>query len=189
MPDLSKLTDVSDIMGDGMVSESEGEDDATVDMERERTRKRRRDNPRDEAQGGAEQRALRLREIGPRLTLQLLKVEKEFLSGDVLYHRLVKRTPEELSALKLMKAEKAALKAQRKLQQEINVARKSEASEAKKARRKARKANGLESDSDDGDDEGGSDSEGTDTEAMSDMSEDDDVKEYIKEVGRGLPAL
>ena len=34
-----------------------------------------------------EQRSVRLVEIGPRLTLQLLKVQKGFCEGDVLYHK------------------------------------------------------------------------------------------------------
>jgi hypothetical protein len=48
------------------------------------------------------------------MTLQLLKVEQEFMKGDVLYHRDLKRTPEELAAMKRAKAEKARIKAERR---------------------------------------------------------------------------
>ena len=34
-----------------------------------------------------EQRSVRLVEIGPRVTLQLLKIQKGFCEGDVLYHK------------------------------------------------------------------------------------------------------
>eukprot|EP01047_Picozoa_sp_COSAG01_P056841 COSAG01_NODE_6494_length_3632_cov_5.575149_3_plen_205_part_00 len=52
--------------------------------------------------------------FGQRMTLQLLKVEQEFMKGDVLYHRDLKRTPEELAAMKRVKAEKARIKAERR---------------------------------------------------------------------------
>lgn len=39
--------------------------------------------------------AVRLSEIGPRLTLQLIKVEEGLLEGEVLYHELIIKTEEE----------------------------------------------------------------------------------------------
>ena len=48
--------------------------------------------------------ALRLREIGPRLTLELVKVEKGLCAGDVLYHRHMEKTAEEVAQIKADKA-------------------------------------------------------------------------------------
>lgn len=41
------------------------------------------------------QSAVRLVELGPRLTFQLVKVEDGLLDGEVLYHRYVQKTEEE----------------------------------------------------------------------------------------------
>lgn len=42
----------------------------------------------------------RLYEIGPRLKLQLVKIEEGLMTGEVMYHKFIKRTPEEIKALK-----------------------------------------------------------------------------------------
>ena len=123
-----------------------------------------------------------MREIGPRLTLELVKVEKDIMKGDVLYHRHLQKTPEEILALKEAKEAAAALKAERKKIQEGNVARKKAKSDAKKSKRKAKRA--LAS----GDD---SDSSGTDTEAGDTGTfdnDDDDEAFYRKEVGEDAEA-
>lgn len=39
--------------------------------------------------------AVRLTELGPRLTLQLMKIEEGLLDGEVLYHDLIHKTEEE----------------------------------------------------------------------------------------------
>lgn len=39
--------------------------------------------------------AIRLSELGPRLTLQLIKIEDGLLDGEVLYHDLIQKTEEE----------------------------------------------------------------------------------------------
>lgn len=39
--------------------------------------------------------AIRLTELGPRLTLQLIKVEDGLLDGEVLYHELIFKSEEE----------------------------------------------------------------------------------------------
>lgn len=38
---------------------------------------------------------MRLTELGPRLTLQLMKIEEGLLDGEVLYHDLIHKTEEE----------------------------------------------------------------------------------------------
>lgn len=39
--------------------------------------------------------AIRLSELGPRMTLQLIKIEDGLLDGEVLYHELIIKTDEE----------------------------------------------------------------------------------------------
>jgi len=130
--------------------------------------------------------ALRLREIGPRLTLDLVKVEKDIMKGDVLYHRHVTKTPEEILALKEAKAAAESLKEERKKIQDSNVSRKKEVEDKKKLKKKARRDRQKEAGGND------SDSSGTDTEA-GDVGgygmdrvhdyDDDDAAYYKDEVG------
>lgn len=44
--------------------------------------------------------AVRLSEIGPRMKLRLVKIEEGVCDGEVLYHSLVKKTPEEINLLR-----------------------------------------------------------------------------------------
>lgn len=48
----------------------------------------------------AQQSAMKLTELGPRLTLELFKVEQGVNEGDVLYHKFVHKTPAEAAAIK-----------------------------------------------------------------------------------------
>lgn len=41
--------------------------------------------------------SIRLQELGPRLTLELMKVERGLCEGEVLYHSYVTKTAEEVS--------------------------------------------------------------------------------------------
>lgn len=77
-------------------------------------------------------KAIRLREIGPRMELGLIKIEQGLGGGDVLYHELIKKSKGEDQRIKKKIKEKEALKIQRKKQQEENVKRKAMEKEAKK---------------------------------------------------------
>ena len=48
----------------------------------------------------AQQSSMKLSEIGPRLTLELFKVENGVGEGDVIYHKFVYKSPAEATALK-----------------------------------------------------------------------------------------
>ncbi|VDK42754.1 unnamed protein product [Taenia asiatica] len=61
---------------------------------------------------------IRLTEIGPRLTLQLIKIEEGVNSGAVLYHSWQKRTPQEIARQEAEVRAKEAAKAQRREEQE-----------------------------------------------------------------------
>ncbi len=72
------------------------------------------------------QSAIRLTEIGPRMTLELVKIEDGLCDGEVLYHTYVSKTSEEIAELRKRTIEKKRLKEQRKREQEENVKRKQE---------------------------------------------------------------
>lgn len=64
------------------------------------------------------QSSVRLIEQGPRMTLQLIKIEEGFLCGEVLYHRNITKTEEEKAAILQRRLEKRLLKEARKKEQE-----------------------------------------------------------------------
>ena len=72
----------------------------------------------------ANQSAIRLTEIGPRMTLELVKIEDGLCDGEVLYHNHVSKTAEEVSELRKRNTDKKRLKEERKREQEANVERK-----------------------------------------------------------------
>lgn len=124
IPDLRGLGDVSEfITRAGYGSESEAEDEAaTVQLATDIGHLRRT----------SEKSAVKLHEIGPRMTLQLVKVEEGICSGDIIFHEYVKKTPEEIAALKERKATSEALRKQRRAEQEANVRRKELAKQSQK---------------------------------------------------------
>jgi ribosome biogenesis protein SSF1/2 len=73
-----------------------------------------------------------MHELGPRLTIELYKIESDLLSGEVLYHKSVVKTQEELLAIKKKRADKRVLKEQRKKVQEVNKLEKEKAKEEHK---------------------------------------------------------
>ncbi|CBZ53601.1 hypothetical protein NCLIV_033880 [Neospora caninum Liverpool] len=90
---------------------------------REDKKKRERDDSDEEAEGEAEEgsrdemwkMAISLVELGPRMELQLVKIEEDVCAGKVLYHHFISKTPEEL---RMLKAKEAALKAERQRQRD-----------------------------------------------------------------------
>lgn len=137
IPNLAKLDDISEyVLGRGAVdggvtSDSEAEDESThVTLP---------DSFRGRGNQKAEKSAVRLAEIGPRLTLKLTKVEREVCEGDVLYHAYINKSPEEAARDKAKRETALALKRKRREEQEGNVAKKNEVREAKKQRRLERK--------------------------------------------------
>ena len=87
LPNLGDYEDISDyVLREAIVSESDVEDgpESTVTVTHERRN---------------EQRAVRLHEIGPRMTLELTKVENGVCGGEVLYHRYGKSYTYERNAL------------------------------------------------------------------------------------------
>ena len=154
LPNLSNLTDVSEILTGGSslypASDSEGEDETShVQLAQ---------NIAGKGNANSQKSALKLVELGPRMTLKLFKVEKGVCEGEVLYHGLVTKTAEEAKHTKNRRENEASQKAERRAVQEGNVSRKRAAEEEKKQNKKRRinkyttdSAEGVDGDDDDDD--------------------------------------
>ena len=110
LPKLGELQDVSEYLDGGAglaaMSDSEAEDeDNQLDLPQMNT-KRGLDR--------TQKSALKLTEIGPRLTLELFKVEKDVCEGDILYHKFVQKSAEEAKKTKNRLDAAAALKTKRR---------------------------------------------------------------------------
>ncbi|VDK59018.1 unnamed protein product [Cylicostephanus goldi] len=135
LPDLSKYNDIADyLLNPGHLSDSEyeGEEQEII-------------LPQNiSEQGGTvrgEKSHVRLMEIGPRLKLELLKIEDGIDEGEVLYHRLVQKTGAELEMLKKEAPKKKKLKKRIEQENEHRIIRKLEkAQEAKKREEEELKA-------------------------------------------------
>ncbi|XP_055094190.1 suppressor of SWI4 1 homolog isoform X1 [Symphalangus syndactylus] len=124
-PNMSRLQDISELLATGAgLSESEAEPDGDHNITELPQAVAGRGNMR------AQQSAVRLTEIGPRMTLQLIKVQEGVGEGKVMFHSFVRKTEEELQAILEAKEKKLRLKAQRQAQQAQNVQRKQEQREA-----------------------------------------------------------
>lgn len=130
LPDLSNFSDISEFMNKaGVLSESEAEDDpssqVTVDVKVPWKKIKQ------------QQSSVRLSELGPRMTLKLLKIEEGLLEGKVLYNCNVKKTDEEKLQLEKETQLKKQLKLKRKKEQEQHI-------EAKKKKQDEHKKKCLE---------------------------------------------
>jgi ribosome biogenesis protein SSF1/2 len=92
----------------------------------------------------AHQSVIKLSEVGPRLSLGLLRVETGVFGGEILFHSLVSKTAAEAEALKRVHVERDALKKMRRAEQEANVARKKTDLEEKRQAREERRRERLE---------------------------------------------
>ncbi|CAH0673824.1 unnamed protein product [Spodoptera exigua] len=126
IPNLNRCKDMSEFFDKaGMLSESEFEDDPNSQVVL----------PQNLASRGAaaeSKSAIRLFELGPRISFQLVKVEDGLMDGEVLYHNLIEKTDEEKALIKKRREEKRRLKEKRKAQQEENVKRKEQEKESLK---------------------------------------------------------
>nr|XP_036866288.1 LOW QUALITY PROTEIN: suppressor of SWI4 1 homolog [Manis javanica] len=126
-PNMSRLQDISELLATGAgLSESEAEPDGEHNITELPQAIAGRGNMR------SQQSAVRLTEIGPRMTLQLIKIQEGVGEGNVLFHSFVHKTEEELQAILAAKEERLRLKAQRQDQQAQNIQRKQEQRETHK---------------------------------------------------------
>ncbi|SPO28052.1 related to SSF1 - Nucleolar protein involved in the assembly of the large ribosomal subunit [Ustilago trichophora] len=122
------------------------------------------------------QKAVRLREIGPRMELKLVKIEEGCNEGAVLFHEYVKKSAQELTQQHREHVEKKKLQEQRRQEQQENVERKQ--AEKAELRKASRRNAGLASEDEDAaaDDEDDHDE---------DVEEEEDEFAYEDQFGDG----
>lgn len=138
VPNLSKLQDISDYItgttasGDpaGVMSDSEPEDETSHVVLPQ--------NFSGRGNAKSQKSALKLVELGPRLRLRLMKVEKELGTGEVMYHAYLNKSESEIQEKEAEIKAAAELKKRRREEQEANVARKSAARDEKRQAKKQR---------------------------------------------------
>lgn len=113
-----------------------------------------------------EQRAVRLREVGPRMELKLIKIEDGMAGGETLYHQRIQKSAKEQAQTRKLQAEKVKVRNERKAKQEENVKRKQQEKEARKGK--------TQSDPTAEDDDDAADEEDADADA----DDDEDEFEY-----------
>lgn len=144
VPDLGKLEDVAEYLLDpagasnsGFTSgsESEIETDAEVEILETGARKvlnktqmaaKRADDGKSmqAKRPGVEKRAVKLVELGPRMTLRMTKVEEGVCEGKVMWHEYINKSGDELRAMEVTWERRRQEKEARKKVQKQNVERK-----------------------------------------------------------------
>ena len=178
LPDLSSTQDISDYVlgrtaGEFETDASEAESDAEDDP---RTKIHLHDRYVGRGNAANTQKAVKLREIGPRMELKLVKIEEGCNEGAVLFHEYIKKTAREEVALAREHVEKRKLQEQRRAEQEENVERKKQ--QKAELRRISRRNAGLvsEDEADISDDE------------QQEPEEQDDEFAYEDQFGTAAPA-
>ncbi|XP_045767282.1 protein Peter pan isoform X1 [Maniola jurtina] len=170
IPNLNRCKDMSEFFDKAaLLSESEFEDDGNqVEL------------PQALASRGASAKsksALRLVELGPRMALQLIKVEDGLMDGEVLFHELVEKTDEEKALIKKKREEKRRLKEKRKAQQDENVKRK----EKEKEELKQKALEGIKKKKDVTENQRLMELAAAESQNASDMEQDDNDADYYRE--------
>lgn len=124
IPDMSKMEDISDLITKSQaMSDSEFDDEEThVEL----SQPLRRGNV------DSGQSAIRLHELGPRITFELFKIESDLMTGEVLYHKEIVKSTDEMLKMKKKRADKRVQKEHRKKLQEENKAKKDKVKEQHK---------------------------------------------------------
>ena len=195
LPNLNKVQDISDyITGTGNAqttvdnasdSEPEEGNNAVVELTQNYTRGNKKQS----------KSALKLVELGPRLSLELIKVEQGLSDGPVMFHAHVQKTPEEVKAMQQKFEDRENLKNFRREQQEQNVERKRKAKEEKREAKRKRKEerekatlddlrNKKQNSDDDDDDDDDSDNDEIDLDGDSEMDDDFDEGDDDAESGK-----
>ncbi|KAH1029042.1 protein Peter pan [Dendroctonus ponderosae] len=130
VPNLAKCDDIADYFSKtAVMSESEAEDDPTNHV----TISQKMISRGNIESGNS---AIRLSELGPRLTLQLMKIEDGLLDGEVLYHDLIHKSEVEILEIQKKREMKRKLKERLKKTQLDNM-------KAKEERKKEHKEKSL----------------------------------------------
>ncbi|KAF3700032.1 Suppressor of SWI4 1 -like protein [Channa argus] len=120
-PNMNKFEDISELLMKGAnLSESEAEQDGEHNITELPQVYSGRGNM------ASQQSAVRLTEIGPRMTLQLMKIQEGMGEGNVVYHAVISKTEEEIQDILRRKEAQLKEKEDRRKKQEQNVAKKKE---------------------------------------------------------------
>jgi ribosome biogenesis protein SSF1/2 len=177
LPNLGKMADIADYMiggegGEGYMTDatsgSEVDTDAEVEIVETRAKKilsrkqkdRLRDSKSKDPRGGAEKRAVKLVELGPRMKLRMTKVEEGVCSGKIMWHEYIQKSKEEMKELDKKWEKKRQEKEARKKVQRENVEKK------KAAKSQGAKKDGDNEGEDDDDDEDEMDVDEWDSEGL-----------------------
>ncbi|XP_062492545.1 suppressor of SWI4 1 homolog [Pezoporus occidentalis] len=178
-PNMSRLEDISELLvKDLNLSESEAEQDGPHNVTELPQACAGRGNAK------AQQSAVRLTEIGPRMTLRLCKVEEGLAQGNVLYHGFVHKPEAEVRALLARQEAKLQLRAERRQRQEEAVERKRRQRQVQRERSlegMRRKQQEQEQDGDSGAEDPGAPEQ--DAAQEEEEEEESDAEHYRREVG------
>ncbi|KAK2833287.1 hypothetical protein Q5P01_017176 [Channa striata] len=118
-PNMNKFEDISELLMKGAnLSESEAEQDGEHNITELPQAYSGRGNM------ASQQSAVRLTEIGPRMTLQLMKIQEGMGEGNVVYHAIISKTEDEIQDILRRKEAQLKEKEDRRKKQEQNVANK-----------------------------------------------------------------
>ncbi|KAI4237381.1 MAG: hypothetical protein LQ349_001885 [Xanthoria aureola] len=142
MPNLGNLEDVADYIldhsaaGAGFTSGSESEMDTDAEVEVLDVNRRKvlskqqvKEARKSEGDGqhggtGAQKRAVKLVELGPRMTLRMTKVEEGVCGGKVMWHEYLSKSEDEIKEMERVWETRKREKAERKRVQKENVEKK-----------------------------------------------------------------
>ncbi|XP_058128822.1 protein Peter pan isoform X1 [Anopheles ziemanni] len=129
IPDLGRFEDIADFVEKGhLLSESEVDDEEShVVLPQNLNRGNLEDN----------KSSLRLHEIGPRITMRLMKIEDDLMTGEVLYHDCIEKSAIEVEAMRKKRAQQRKLKEMRKQKQAENIKKKENKKEDHRAKTSA----------------------------------------------------
>ena len=145
VPDMGRMADISEFFT-GAAS-SPGSDSDVSDSEDDPKTKVQLAQDLDRVNKAKSTAKILLKELGPRLDLELVKVEEGACEGRVLFHQYVEKTVEEVKTQDELRAQKEQLKTKRRKEQEENVKRKER--EKPKKRPRLREKNDEEKNGDD----------------------------------------
>ena len=173
IPNLGNLEDVADYILDpsvaegGFISGSESEIDTDAEVEvvdvyrrkvlnkKQAEEAHKKDGDGQHGGTGAQKRAVKLVELGPRMTLRMTKVEEGVCGGKVMWHEYLSKSDDEIKEMERVWEHRKREKAERKRVQKENVEKK----------RNVRASNGEDTEKMQGgalDEDDGDDSEGWD---------------------------
>ncbi|KAL8767787.1 MAG: hypothetical protein Q9209_005781 [Squamulea sp. 1 TL-2023] len=170
MPNLGNLEDVADYIldpsaaGGGFTSGSESEMDTDAEVEvmdvnhrkvlsKKQAEEAHKTEGGDQHRGtGTQKRAVRLVELGPRMTLRMTKVEEGVCGGKVMWHEYLSKTEEEMKEMERVWETRKREKAERKRVQKENVEKKRKSKPPADENADGLQADAVEDYSDDSDD-------------------------------------